>query len=286
MWTRSVLLAMAVAVICWAGPSATDAKADEKDAAKGLTERLQDLNLTDEQEAKIAEIRKDYAPKVQDATKELAAVVKEEVEKIQGLLTPEQKTKLEAAKEERKERRMECLAAKIAHLGDFDLTEAEISKLQDIRKDNKPKIEAALKQFQGLLSDEQKKAREEALTAGQKRREVLQSLKLTDEQKEKVQTACKEVTGAVRDEMEKMCEVFTAEQKEKLEDLKDERKERIHDRMAHRIANLKDLNLTDEQKTQIADIRKEYRPKVHEAGNKLRTTIREEMQAIVAVIKG
>ena len=53
-----------------------------------------------------------------------------------------------------------------------------------------------------------------------------------------------------------------------------------------RIANLKDLNLTDDQKTQIADIRKEYRPKVHEAGNKLRATVREEVEAILAVIKG
>jgi Spy/CpxP family protein refolding chaperone len=55
--------------------------------------------------------------------------------------------------------------------------------------------------------------------------------------------------------------------------------------MAHRIANLKDLNLTDEQKTKIADIRKECRPKVHEAGNKLRAIVREEVEAIVAVIK-
>ena len=79
---------------------------------------------------------------------------------------------------------MECVAAKIAHLEDFDLTEAEMSKLHEIRKENQPKIEAALKQLQGTLSDDQKKAREEALAAGQKRREVLQSLKLTDEQKE------------------------------------------------------------------------------------------------------
>ena len=40
--------------------------------------------------------------------------------------------------------------------------------------------------LQGLLTDDQKKAREEALKAGKKRREVLESLKLTDEQKEKV----------------------------------------------------------------------------------------------------
>src|SRR5262249_24117905 len=250
------------------------------------TERLQDLNLTDEQEAKIADIRKEYATKVQDASKELAAVVKEEVEKIHGVLTPEQKTKLEAAKEERRERRADCLAAEIARLADLDLTEAEINKLQDIRKESRPKMETAMKQLQGLFSDEQKKAREEALNAGQKRREVLQSLKLTDDQKEKVQTAGKEICSLVRDELEKMCDVFNAEQKEKLQDLKDETKERIHDRKAHRIANLKDLNLTDEQKTQIADIRKEYRPKVHEAGNKLRATIRDEMQAILAAIKG
>ena len=86
--------------------------------------------------------------------------------------------------------------------------------------------------------------------------------------------------------MEKIRDVLTEEQKEKLAELKEERQERVRDRMAHRIANLKDLNLTDEQKTKIADIRKEYRPKVHEAGNKLRATVREEVEAIVAVIKG
>jgi hypothetical protein len=34
------------------------------------------------------------------------------------------------------------------------------------------------------------------------------------------------------------------------------------------------------------DIRKEYRPKVHEAANKLHGTVREEVEAIVAVLKG
>jgi Spy/CpxP family protein refolding chaperone len=51
-------------------------------------------------------------------------------------------------------------------------------------------------------------------------------------------------------------------------------------------ANLRELNLTDDQKTKIAEIRKEFRPKVQEAGNKLRGTVREEMEAIMAVIKG
>jgi Spy/CpxP family protein refolding chaperone len=50
--------------------------------------------------------------------------------------------------------------------------------------------------------------------------------------------------------------------------------------------NLRDLNLTEAQKAQIMEIRKEYRPKVHEAGNKLRAAVREELHMIVAVLKG
>ena len=72
--------------------------------------QIQDLDLTDEQEAKIADIRKEFRPKVQAARKELGALVKEEVEKISAVLTPEQKQKIEALREEREERREECLA--------------------------------------------------------------------------------------------------------------------------------------------------------------------------------
>ena len=79
---------------------------------------------------------------------------------------------------------------------------------------------------------------------------------------------------------------MNAEQKEKVQDLKDKRKERVRDRRAHAIANFKDLNLTEDQKTKIADIRKEYRPKVHEAGNNLRTATVEEVVQIVAILKG
>jgi hypothetical protein len=46
------------------------------------------------------------------------------------------------------------------------------------------------------------------------------------------------------------------------------------------------LNLTDEQEARIADLRKEYRPRVQEAGNKLRATVWEEVEAIVAVQEG
>jgi hypothetical protein len=44
-------------------------------------------------------------------------------------------------------------------------------------------------------------------------------------------------------------------------------------------------HLTEEQKTKAATIRDEYRPKIHEAGNKLRGLIKDEVKQIIAVIK-
>jgi Spy/CpxP family protein refolding chaperone len=264
-------------------PAAEEKKAEER---TGLAERIQDLNLTDAQEAKIAEIRKDYRPKVQAAAKDLAAIVKEEVEKIEGVLTPEQKKKVAEFKEERKEFRGERLCERIAHVEELDLTEGEVAKLSEIRKEFHPKIEKAMKGLEGLLTDAQKKAREEALKSGMKRKEVLAALKLTDDQKAKVEAVAKEVSTLVREELEKMREVLTESQKEKLADFKDERREHVRDRKAHAIANAKELNLTDDQKTKIGAIRKDYRPKVHEAGNKLRGMAKEEVDAILIVIKG
>ena len=286
MRTLMAVVGLVVGMSVYAAlPAAAEDKADQQ-AAGGLEARIQDLNLTDEQEAKIADIRKECKPKVQEAAKDLANVVKEEVDKVRAVLTDEQRTKLAALKEERRERRAERLAERIAHLEELDLTDGEVAKMAEIRTEFRPKIVKALEGLRGLLTNDQRKAREEALNAGKKRKEVLESLKLTADQEEKVTTVAKEVATLFREEMEKIQDVFSAEQKEKLQEFKEETKERVRDRHAHRIATLKDLDLTEEQKTKIADIRKEFRPKVHEAGNKLRATIREEMEAIVAVIKG
>jgi Spy/CpxP family protein refolding chaperone len=253
---------------------------------KYLAARMPDLHLTDEQHAKIAEIRKEFRPKVQEAGAELAAVVKEEVEKVRALLTSEQKEKLEVSKDERKAHRFEGLAERIAHLRDLDLTDAEITRIADIREEYRPRIEKVMNELSGLLSEDQRKAREEGLKAGKTRREVMESLSLTDEQKTKVEAIGKELATVLRDELDKMKSVLAAEQEEKLEALKEERKERVRDRFAHRIANLADLNLSDEQKTKLAEIREEYRPKVHEAGNKLRALARDEMTEILTAVKG
>jgi len=285
---RTLVAVVAIALglaACAALPAAAEEKAEPK-AVGIVVEWVQDLNLTEDQEAKIADIRKEYKPKVQEAAKELAGVAKEEVEKIRAVLTAEQREKLKEAKEDRKELRAERLAERLAHMDELDLTDAEVAKIADIRKEYHPKVVKAMESLKGILNDDQKKAREEALKDGKKRKEVIESLKLTDEQKEKMEAVGKELRSLVHEEMTQMRDVLTEGQKEKLDEFKEERKERVRDRKAHMISNLKDLNLTDDQKTQIADIRKEYRPKVHEAGNKLRATVREEVEAILAVIKG
>jgi Spy/CpxP family protein refolding chaperone len=262
------------------------AQAPAQREREALAERLQDLNLTDEQEAKIADIRKECRPEVEKAAKELAAVVKEEVDKIRKILTPEQQQKLRAFAEERREHRLEGLCERVAHLRELDLTDAEVAKIVDIRKEFRPKIEKAMEGLRGTLTAEQRQAREEALKAGKRRREVLEALKLTDEQKQKVQAVGKEVGTLVREEMAQVRDVLSAEQKEKLLELKDERKDRVRDQLAHRVANAKELNLSEEQKAQIQEVRKEYRPKVQEAGNKFRAAVRDEVTQILAVIKG
>jgi Spy/CpxP family protein refolding chaperone len=255
-------------------------------AAEGLAERIQDLNLTDQQETKIEDIQKECRPKVEEAAKELSGLVKEEVEKVRDVLTPEQRTKVEALKEERKERRVEGLACRLTHLKELDLTDAEEAQIENIRNEFRPKVAKAMEGFRGILNADQTKAREEGLKAGKKRREILESLNLTADQKEKAESVCKDVAGLVREEMEKIRDVLTSEQREKLAEFKDERKDRVRDRFASRVANAQDLNLTDEQKSKIEGIRKEFRPKVHEAGNKLRGAVREEVDMIVAVLKG
>src|SRR5262249_54792581 len=183
--------------------------------------------------------------KVQEAVKELGALAKDEVAKIRDVLTAEQKEKIQNLKEERKERREECLAHAIANLKELDLTDAEMAKIGDIREEVRPKVVKSMKELDGMLTDEQKKVRTEALTAGKKRSEILEALKLTNEQKDKVVTVGKEVGSLVREEMEQIKDVLTKSQKEQLGELKDEKKEQVRNRLAHQIANLKDLNLTE-----------------------------------------
>lgn len=251
----------------------------------GSVERVRDINLNEAQEAAIAGIRDEYAPRVEEAVDNLETVVKEEIDQVQGVLTPEQLKQLQGMKEERQALRMEGLASRIAHLRDLDLTEDEIDRLADIRREYRPKYAIALEGLKGILTPEQAKAREAALKAGQSRKAVIASLKLTEEQQAKVDLVGKEVRTLVRAQLEEMRDILDPEQQAKLAAMKDDRREHVRDRLAFAISNYEDLDLTEEQKVQIASIRAEYRPRVEEAGNQLRAVIREELAGIIAVLK-
>jgi Spy/CpxP family protein refolding chaperone len=252
--------------------------------AKTLVVSIQDIQLTDDQEAKIDAIRKEYRPQNEENAKELKSLVKEEVDQVQNVLTPEQKPKIRAILEERRDFKEESLAQRIAGLKQLDLTESETAKIAGIRDEFRPKLEESVKQLNGLLTDVQKKSREEAIEAGKPRREVLQALNLSSDQKTKLQTVAKELKDLVGDELAKIRGVLTAEQQETLKDLRAERRETVRDQIAHQIANLRDLDLTEQQKDRLMNIRQELRPKIQEAGNKLRASVREEVEKIVAVI--
>jgi Spy/CpxP family protein refolding chaperone len=134
--------------------------AQERRAA--LVERIQELNLTDEQEAKIAEIQKAARPKVEAAAKALAAVAKEEVDKAMVVLTPQQKEKLAAAKEDRKELRAEGVSERLARLEELDLSDAQIAQLEAVRKECRPELAKAMEGLRGLLTPEQRKNAKDA----------------------------------------------------------------------------------------------------------------------------
>jgi Spy/CpxP family protein refolding chaperone len=267
--------------------SATDRAQDQSPDNQGnvLAVSIQDIELTDDQEAQINAIRKEYRPKIEEDAKELKSLAKEEVDQIRNVLTPEQKPKIQALVEQRREFREESLANRIAGLKELDLTEAELAKITEIRQEYRPKMEQAVKQLEGLLTDAQKQAREQALKADKPRREVVKALNLTPDQKTELQNVAKNLKDLVGNELAKIQGVLTSEQRETLQDLRSERRELVRDQLAHQIANLRDLNVTQQQKDSLMNIRQEFRPKIQEAGNQLRTEIGEEIGKIVAVLK-
>jgi Spy/CpxP family protein refolding chaperone len=262
-----------------------DVRDETQTRPKMLVVTVQDIELTDEQEAKIAAIRKEYASKIKDDAKELKALANEQLEKIRNVFTPEQRAKIQSIIAERREFKEESLAHAIANLKELDLTEAELAKIREIRREYRPKMDEAIRQLENVLTDDQEKAREEALKAGKTRREVLQAINLTAAQRAELENTATQLKNLVGNEVEKIRGVLTASQKETLQELREERADRVRDRLAHQIANLRELNLTDEQRTTLMNIRQEYRPKLQELGNQLRTAIAEEVQKVVAVLK-
>ena len=284
---RLVVISLGLLLACSWLYAASKAQAQERQGAREMVivERIQDLGLTDEQEAKIADIRKEWRPKVEAAAKLLGGILREEEEKVRDVLSVQQLDQLHELREMRAERRPQRLAERLAHVESLNLTEAEAAKIEAIRAEFRPKITQALEGLKGTLSEEQRQARDEALKSGKKHAEIISALNLTAEQKEKVEAVGKEVSTLVRAELEQIKDVLNPEQQEKVGESKEDRREQVHDRFASAVANAKSLNLSDDQKSRLKEIRQEYRDKVHEAAKNLRAPVRDEVAEIITVIQ-
>jgi len=116
------------------------------------------------------------------------------------------------------------LAGQLQMLKGLQLTDDQEAKIKELRKQFGPKFAEAWKAREGILTDEQRKARAEAFKAakdaGKKGKELLQAvqeaLKLTDEQKTKVAEADKRLEELNKELRERIREILTPEQREQL----------------------------------------------------------------------
>ena len=122
----------------------------------------------------------------------------------------------------------------------LELTDAQKAKIEEIKKEFGPKLKAAQEKQDSILTEEQKKARTEAVQKAREANQGFQNLretiekamKLTDEQKKKLEEARKgaeELNTALR---EKVTSVLTDEQKKKLEASRQQRGNRAGGRGA------------------------------------------------------
>jgi Spy/CpxP family protein refolding chaperone len=104
----------------------------------------------------------------------------------------------------------------------LNLTEDQKAKLETLKKEYAPKVKASFEKHTGILTEDQKKARQEAVksakAAGKSHEEVWKeaqaAVKLTDDQKAKMETARKEGQALRKEIHEKIMEILTPEQRE------------------------------------------------------------------------
>jgi Spy/CpxP family protein refolding chaperone len=113
----------------------------------------------------------------------------------------------------------------------LDLTDAQKAKIEDIKKEFAPKLKAAREKSESILTDEQKKKQAEVFQKARESREGFQNiretlekeLKLTDAQKKQREEARKVSEDLNKAMTDKVTELLTPEQKEKLQKAREQR---------------------------------------------------------------
>jgi Spy/CpxP family protein refolding chaperone len=104
----------------------------------------------------------------------------------------------------------------------LELSDAQKAKLEEIKKEQGPKMREAYEKMSSILTEDQKKAREEAMKAareaGKSREEsreaIDKAVKLTDEQKKKQDEMRKSMEESQKSLREKVLAVLTPAQQE------------------------------------------------------------------------
>ena len=100
----------------------------------------------------------------------------------------------------------------------LNLTDEQKAKVDELKKSVEPKLKDAMKKYNGSLTDDQKKAREEAMKAAREAKkrpsmkDIEAAMKLTDEQKANKA----EIEAVMKDAREKIMAILTPEQKDQL----------------------------------------------------------------------
>jgi Spy/CpxP family protein refolding chaperone len=180
----------------------------------------------------------------------------------------------------------------------LNLTDDQKAKLDALKKEYGPKLKEAQAKTDGILTADQKKARDEAIkeaqTSGKRGREVWEgvqaAMKLTDEQKTKMAEARREMGPLGRQVREKIMAILTPEQKEILQ------KERprmggaapargpMGGPMGRDGGMLRGLNLTEDQQAKVKQIREEYGPKLRDAQGGAMSLRKEMHDKIMAIL--
>jgi Spy/CpxP family protein refolding chaperone len=154
---------------------------------------MADLNLSEEQKAKfktlnsehhkqMAELKKQDNITVKESREKMEALRKDHHAKVQALLTPEQKTRFEKNKEERKAKTGEIGKARGERMKkELNLTDEQSAKLDASRKKMKDKMQSI--RNDKSLTEEQVKEKSKEL-----RKQQMESMKsiLTEEQLKKM----------------------------------------------------------------------------------------------------
>jgi Spy/CpxP family protein refolding chaperone len=180
----------------------------------------------------------------------------------------------------------------------LNLTDQQKGKIDALKKEYGSKLKEGQAKMDGILTAEQKKARDEAIKAaevsGKRGREVWEgvqsAMKLTDEQKAKIAETRKEIGPLRREVHEKVMAILTPEQKELWQKdrpgMREPRpvQEQTSKPTGRNSGMLRGLNLTEDQQAKVKKIREEYGPKLKEAqGGSL--ALRKEMhEKILAIL--